>query len=168
MSKTLGSMTPQERIVDYIDRRESAGQEVRPLPIVQFLERNVPTRQERQSLLVWLTSAYPALAAEVRTLLPIAPTLVSTYTTAPVDYDGFGTETVAVVGTFDKKPLRHVETPVEHVEWQRMRYGSGLHCALDVEEFRKIQGLPWVVVGGGGDTGRVDVHPYPHISQEDV
>ena len=143
MSKTLSSMTPQERLQDYIGRLEADGQAACPSAIVQFLERTVPSRQERQALLTWITSAYPALAAEVRTLLPLAPTLVSTYTTAPVDYDGFGTETVAIVGMFHKKPLRHVETPVEHVEWQRMRYGSGLHCALDTEEFARIQGLPW-------------------------
>jgi hypothetical protein len=53
-----------------------------------------------------------------------------TYTDAPEAYDGFGTRTLAVVGLSRRGPVRKVETPREHAEWQRMRYGSGLHCFM--------------------------------------
>lgn len=53
-----------------------------------------------------------------------------TYTTAPEDYDGFGTYTVKVVAK-DKRDrdIRMVETPAAHVNWQRNRYFSGCHGA---------------------------------------
>jgi hypothetical protein len=53
--------------------------------------------------------------------------VVVTYTTAPESYDGFGTRTVdAVVGRLKGgTEVRRVETPSEHVNWQRQRYHSG-------------------------------------------
>lgn len=51
------------------------------------------------------------------------------YTSAPEGYDGFGTETLAVVGREPRtgNDVRKVSTPAEHHEWQTQRYGSGLH-----------------------------------------
>lgn len=63
---------------------------------------------------------------------------VVTYTTAEEAYDGFGTQTAEVVGTTRGKTIRKVTTPAQHVNWQRMRYGSGLHMAIDEAEFRKL------------------------------
>lgn len=54
-----------------------------------------------------------------------------THTTAPEAYDGFGTKTVARDHIHDSKGIvRTVETPSEHIEWQRLRYASGGHLAL--------------------------------------
>lgn len=52
------------------------------------------------------------------------------YTTAPVDYDGFGTRDRGVAGYDGDKPVRLVEIDPRHLEWQTGRYGSGLHAAL--------------------------------------
>lgn len=62
------------------------------------------------------------------------------YTTAPAVYDGFGTETVEVVGeTSDGRELRCVRVQFPHLEWQRRRYLSGNHIALDeAEVFRRV------------------------------
>jgi hypothetical protein len=58
-------------------------------------------------------------------------------TNAPVDYDGFGTITVADGGT-----LRFVLVRTEHEEWQTMRYRSGMFSAvltdLDDSEARYV------------------------------
>jgi len=65
---------------------------------------------------------------------------VVTYTTAPADYDGFGTRTDrAAVARSSGKLIRRVRTPAPHVNWQRMRYGSGLHMAADEAEFAKMR-----------------------------
>lgn len=55
------------------------------------------------------------------------PATETTYTSAPPDYDGFGTVTVRDCAGVLKsgKVLREVATPAEHVEWQRNRYYSG-------------------------------------------
>lgn len=50
---------------------------------------------------------------------------VVTYTTAPEDYDGFGTRTVRVAGAMRGKSVREVQTPARQSEWQRQRYYSG-------------------------------------------
>ena len=65
---------------------------------------------------------------------------LKTYTTAPVDYDGFGTKTlVERAGLTERgKAVRLVETPEEYTKWQRMRYGSGLHLAVDEGEWNKL------------------------------
>lgn len=52
------------------------------------------------------------------------PGTVATYTTAPADYDGFGTAGVDV-GTMAGRTVRRVVTPAEHYGWQRDRYRSG-------------------------------------------
>jgi len=58
---------------------------------------------------------------------------VHTITDAPEAYDGFGTETVELLGKLDRNGnvVRLVRTPARHAQWQRMRYGSGLHLSLD-------------------------------------
>ena len=62
----------------------------------------------------------------------------TTYTNAPVDYDGFGTRTVKVVGKTANGPVRKVETLDEHVEWQRSRYESGPFFAASEATFPRI------------------------------
>lgn len=62
-----------------------------------------------------------------------------TYTTAPRDYDWFGTHEVeAVAGTSGGKVVRKVSGPSERVEAQRARYDSGLHMAVDEQEWQKL------------------------------
>ena len=66
--------------------------------------------------------------------------MTRTYTTCPESYDGFGTCTVRVAGTDGRgKKIRLVETPEQHVEWQRQRYYSGgIYMAVDEPEFAKL------------------------------
>jgi hypothetical protein len=62
------------------------------------------------------------------------------YTTAPEAYDGFGTITVRVVGTFAGKPLRCVAIQPAHLEWQTCRYNSGLHpCWTQAQFYKDVQ-----------------------------
>lgn len=62
-----------------------------------------------------------------------------TYTSAPPDYDGFGTLTVrecAGVLKSSGKVVREVRTPAEHVDWQRNRYYSGgIYATFTPAEF---------------------------------
>ena len=62
---------------------------------------------------------------------------VITYTDAPDAYDGFGTHTLAIVGSvrspMGSRPLRKVETPGEHARWQRYRYASGGYLYADCD-----------------------------------
>lgn len=51
---------------------------------------------------------------------------VTRWTTAPADYDSFGT-TGEVVGEWHGKPLRSVLIHPHHVGYHECRYGSGLH-----------------------------------------
>jgi hypothetical protein len=54
------------------------------------------------------------------------------YTTAPVDYDGFGTTTIGVFGLDRRgREIRGVKAVPRHADWQRQRYGSGLCLVLD-------------------------------------
>ncbi len=65
-----------------------------------------------------------------------APFCEVTYTDAPTDYDGFGTETVEVLDIKTRRGMvRKVQTPKEHVGWQRGRYGSGMYYSLDEAGF---------------------------------
>lgn len=61
-----------------------------------------------------------------------------TVTDAPEAYDGFGTRTVEILGQLRGKPLRLVETPEDHVEWQRGCYLSGMYLASNREDFEKM------------------------------
>ena len=65
---------------------------------------------------------------------------VRTFTTAPVDYDGFGTVTLkSPAGCTERgREVRLVLTPPEHVNWQRARYQSGMHMAVDDAEWQKL------------------------------
>lgn len=60
--------------------------------------------------------------------MPAAPRR-TLYTSAPLVYDGFGTETLRVVGhdTRNREPVREVAIEAEHYEWQTTRYLSGSH-----------------------------------------
>jgi hypothetical protein len=54
--------------------------------------------------------------------------IVSFYTSAAKEYDGFSTETVATVGIDNRsgKPVRHVKCLRVDYDWQTSRYSSGL------------------------------------------
>jgi hypothetical protein len=47
------------------------------------------------------------------------------YTLAPPNYDGFGTNSIAILGVCQGRELRQVEILPEHLEWQENRYWSG-------------------------------------------
>lgn len=64
---------------------------------------------------------------------------VITYTTAPEDYDWFGTHTIEVVGNDKRgKDIRKVASSDKYVESQRGRYASGNHLAVDETEWKKL------------------------------
>ena len=66
------------------------------------------------------------------------------YTTAPVEYDGFQTVTVRIVGMLDgKKPVREICCQAEHVRWQEQRNGSGMHPTYTPEEFANVAQQRW-------------------------
>ena len=74
---------------------------------------------------------------------------IVTYTTAPADYDWFGTVTVEVAGCDSRgRAVRKVTGPKAHVEAQRGRYGSGLHLAVDEAEWAKLVAYKLVSVEG--------------------
>src|SRR5262245_46793952 len=142
------SMTDQERVTRYIEQYVEAGRPVNPQVIANYAINRNSTRRERKALLAWIAETYPAVYGG---MVEVAPDLFAeracemSYTTAPEAYDGFGTEELAVVGTCNGKPLRKVETPVEHVAWQRGRYWSGMHATYDEAEFLYRQDRPWFV-----------------------
>jgi hypothetical protein len=73
-----------------------------------------------------------------------------TYTTAPADYDWFGTHTIeecagTTINVFQHqgrsengKTIRKVSGPANRVEAQRGRYSSGNHMAVDETEWKKL------------------------------
>jgi hypothetical protein len=75
---------------------------------------------------------------------------VVTYTTAPSDYDWFGTkaliENVGMTTGAHPKTIRKVHGPADLVEAQRGRYGSGLHMAADEIEWKKLVDYKLVTV----------------------
>lgn len=76
------------------------------------------------------------------------PATVAMWTTAPHDYDGFGTRTVdAQAGYDDAKLYRQVEVQQEHEEWQRARYFSGYHAAYDDANWRQLVASGMVTEG---------------------
>ena len=139
---SLATPNIEARIDAYIARQTDRGMLPRPGAIASYL-RAVP-RPQRQQALAYLRATYPDYAPEVEAVVAErnVPT-ENTYTTAPASYDGFGTETIAVVGTLDGKEVRQVATPVEHVEWQRCRYGSGLYPGYTLREFMDVIRQPW-------------------------
>jgi hypothetical protein len=137
---------PRTRIQDYIARHTAQGTAPRAAAIGHFLLHANASRAELAEALDWLQETYPDSYAEILVHYPklaIGPALATTYTTAPADYDGFGSETVRVLGCFNDKPLRQVETPLEHVQWQRDRYGSGLYPAFTEEQMATLVASRW-------------------------
>jgi hypothetical protein len=134
--------TTVTRIDAYLAREAARGRAPRPDALAAAL-RPLRPRQQRM-VLHWLTEHHPALAADVAPRLqgPACPT-ANTYTTAPEDYDGFGSATLGVVGTLAGQPIRQVATPVAHLTWQRNRYGSGLYPAYTLTEFLDLIRHPW-------------------------
>ncbi len=55
----------------------------------------------------------------------------SAWTTAPADYDGFGTESVEGPFEWEGRPLRRVLIDPSYFNWQTGRYGSGGHGDWD-------------------------------------
>ena len=74
---------------------------------------------------------------------PTQPPMVITFTDAPESYDGFGTRTTApCIGiTASGKIMRQVETPAEHLEWQRDRYSSGMYMSMSSEKLAELRDL---------------------------
>lgn len=62
----------------------------------------------------------------------------SVWTTAPADYDGFGTETAESPVEWKGRQLRKVLVDPAFHDWQTGRYGSGGHCDWD-EDPREIE-----------------------------
>lgn len=58
---------------------------------------------------------------------------VSRWTTAPVDYDCFGTTTAEICGDWYGKPLRRILCHPNHVGYQEGRNGSGMHPTWNVD-----------------------------------
>lgn len=77
----------------------------------------------------------------------------ATYTTAPKDYDWFGTHTEAIVGTIKGKTIRKVRSDPHHVEAQRDRYASGLHMAADETAWKKLVKYKLVELKENGSQG---------------
>lgn len=66
------------------------------------------------------------------------PGEVATWTTAPKDYDWFGTREICAAGrATNGKVIRMVAGPAHRVEVQRDRYASGCHMAADRAEWEK-------------------------------
>ena len=70
---------------------------------------------------------------------------IRTYTDAPPVFDGFRTITLRTVGKSRRGPVREVETPAEHAEWQRSRYASGMYICASEEQFLLLYGPGGVV-----------------------
>jgi hypothetical protein len=71
--------------------------------------------------------------------MPAPPHDTITYTTAPADYDWFGTRTVRIAGRDKRgKTIRMVRSDPKHLQSQRDRYMSGLHMAVDETEWEKL------------------------------
>ncbi len=58
---------------------------------------------------------------------------VSRWTTAPTDYDCFGTTTAEQCGDWHGKPLRRVLCHPHHAGYQESRNGSGMHPTWDID-----------------------------------
>lgn len=104
-------------------------------------------------------------------------TWVTVWTTASEDYDSFGTETVSRAGQWRGKELREVVVDPHHENYQRDRYGSGLHgswredprveerreeerraeerAAHEVRETKRAGGLVWLASLSEAELDRV-------------
>lgn len=138
----------QNRMHRYIEQYATMERELKPQIVGDFILHYDCSRRERAATLRWLKDTYPTLYGLVRDQCPklfMEREVALTYTTAPRAYDGFGTEELGIVGTLNGTPLRKVETPVEHVQWQRGRYGSGMHPAYDEAAFLDLLDRPWYI-----------------------
>lgn len=61
------------------------------------------------------------------------------YTTAPETYDGFGTHTLTMQGTWCGTAIRAIAVQTQHTEWQMQRNGSGMYCTWTASEFAQAQ-----------------------------
>jgi hypothetical protein len=61
------------------------------------------------------------------------------YTTAPGEYDGFGTQTLDADTGRDNRGMvvRLVSVKPEHLDWQQQRYASGLHGYATPEDAKR-------------------------------
>lgn len=64
---------------------------------------------------------------------PIGAGWVATFTTAPADFDWFGTETIEALGEWFGKPLRRVASDPHYAVCQRDRYSSGIYFVGDYD-----------------------------------
>jgi len=69
--------------------------------------------------------------------------MLTRFTTAPVEYDGFGTRTVRVIGRDNGRDVREVEIDERHLAWQETRYGSGMHPSWTPADVAKLKAAPW-------------------------
>jgi hypothetical protein len=93
---------------------------------------------------------------------------VVSYTTAPEDYDWFGTHTLSIAGSDKRgKQIRKVTSKVEHVQAQRDRYKSGWHLTAAPEEWVKLVRLGLVSLAMGRDDDDDDDPPAKHESRCD-
>lgn len=71
------------------------------------------------------------------------------YTTAPVDYDAFGTQTLenncGADSSRPDRPFRKVSIRAEHLKWHEARYGSGMHASFTEEQFAKLKTENWFI-----------------------
>jgi hypothetical protein len=67
------------------------------------------------------------------------------YTTAPESYDGFGTETIEMMGLYDTrgKELRKVKIFDKNYNWQSSRYNSGIHGVFGQKEFDELMSMSY-------------------------
>jgi hypothetical protein len=86
------------------------------------------------------------------------------YTSAPKDYDGFSTETVAVVGhcTRSGNPVRKVRIEDRDFEWQTARYASGNNRYTN----DRMTFLDYVKFGDWVATPEPTPAPIPEITPE--
>jgi hypothetical protein len=100
-----------------------------------LLQRLVPVDGDWRRLEVGQTVACRGLhdaapSCVVERLADPRPT-VDYVTSAPANYDGFGTERINLHGEKLPDGLQRVRIDREHLDWQLTRYGSGLFaCAL--------------------------------------
>ena len=127
-------------------------------PTLKALEkRGLVDRLHETCSGVRLTPEGLSIAREIETI---------TYTTAPADYDWFGTTTVATVGRASNgKAIRKVVGPTARVEAQRDRYASGLHMVADETEWAKLVAHKLVTLDGPLEVPNVPVVTKQQIEQ---
>jgi hypothetical protein len=83
-----------------------------------------------------LDAAGLAADEHVRAELAQAPPAVVRITSAPEEYDGFGTRTMELLPERGRVArYRRVAILERHLDWQRLRYASGLFACVGEDEF---------------------------------